>query len=184
MKNAILLPTLLIFCMATFGQQLLTTNPKFKTCKVPALKYQEIQKSEYPKQIKQTPPLKSEDFVTIINLGTGSNAFEYLFKGSFLWADDNLKTITHFHRYEGSTSENLSGYGYEISMDEGLTWTDQVFCISGQPYAPRYLHHGIYNPVGNSDPNEAYITFFGASPDQSNSPDSWGGYFFGRGKRD
>ena len=55
MKNAIILTTLLIFGMATFGQQRITPNPKFKTCKAPVLNHQEIQKPEYPQQIKQTP---------------------------------------------------------------------------------------------------------------------------------
>jgi len=189
MKKQILLPVFFVICVIACGQQRVTPDPKFKTEKNPVLKFPDTDhktrdiESKKPYQDKPVPPEKGgERYVSIITLGTGNNAYEYLYKGSFLWADDDLNTITHFHRVWDDLGGLQSGYGYEISFDEGLTWSDHIFCLSDQPFAPRYPNHGIYNPIGNTDPNEAYVTFFAADLDQSNSPDSWGGYTYGRAK--
>ncbi len=47
--------------------------------------------------------------------------------------------------------------------------------------AARYPNHGIFNPIGNTDPNEAHVHFFAATLDASNSGEAsgWGGYGYG-----
>jgi hypothetical protein len=186
MKKASLFAVAMFVFMAVFSQQQITPNPKFKTVKAPAfdlLETRVVRNADYQKQVKPAPPEKSIDFVNIINIGTTNNAYGNAgHKQSVLWADDNLKAITHFHQLGGYLQGNPNNYGYDISTDGGVNWSNQNFCISGLPHGLRYPHHGIFNPPGNTDPNEAYIVFFGPCLDQSNSIESWGGYYYGRMK--
>lgn len=134
------------------------------------------------------------NFVTVINIGTSVNAYSYGYAGgqkSILYANNDINTITHFHRMGGTLDPG--GYsgdlGIDISTDGGMTWSNmnEIYTsnISGGTYntdAGRYPNHGIYNPAGNTDPNNAYVTFFAPTLDGTNSADSWGGYAFGRAK--
>ncbi len=143
----------------------------------------------------ELPPqtYKGTDFVTIISIGTSANAYGYGYGGgqkTIVWADQDLNAVSNFHRMGGALDPG--GYsgdlGYDISVDGGTTWTNMVeLYISvdnqgGQWYADagRYPNHGIYNPPGNTDPNEAYLTFFAPVLDHTN--DIWGGYCYGRSK--
>ena len=136
---------------------------------------------------------KSTDVVSIIPIGTSVNGYSYGYGGgqkSILAANNDLNTITHVHRMGGTLDPG--GYsgdlGYDISTDGGITWTSMVeFYIAtnnaGGSYftdAARYPNHGILNPVGNTDPNYAYVCYFAPTLDGSNSSDSWGGYAWGR----
>jgi len=133
------------------------------------------------------------NFVTIVSIGTSANAYSNGYAGgqkSLLWADDNLNTLTYFHRMGGDLDPggNSGDLGYDISTDGGMSWTNMVECylsnISGGSYntdAGRYPNHGIYNPEGNTDPNNAYVTYFVPTLDASNG-DSWGGWAYGRAR--
>ena len=60
-----------------------------------------------------------------------------------------------------------------------------IFNISGGEYntdAGRYPNHGIWNPEGNTDPDNAYLTYFAPTIDGTNGADSWGGHAFGRAR--
>lgn len=134
------------------------------------------------------------NFVTIVNIGTSANAYGYGYGGgqkSIVWADNDLNTITHFHRQGGTLDPG--GYSgdlsYDISTDGGMTWTNMVECylstISGGQYnidAGRYPNHGIYNPPGNTDPANAYVTFFAPTLDGTNGSGGWGGWAYGRAR--
>lgn len=166
MKIAILLPTLLLFCMATFGQQNPIPNPKFKTVYAPEHQIQEnllqSHPTHYSKSLKPTPPEKGANAVNIINIGTSATAYGCILNGSYLWADNNLKTVTNFHRFGGALQGSNNSYGYDISTDAGLTWANQIMCFSNsQIYPIRHVQHGIFNPTSNVDPNEAYVSYFG-----------------------
>jgi hypothetical protein len=136
---------------------------------------------------------KNTDFVSIVNIGTGANVYSYINGGrSMVAVNNDLNTVTNFHRMGGVLDPG--GYsgdlGYDVSTDGGMTWTNQVECYvavnnAGGTYytdAARYPNHGIFNPMGNTDPNEAYVTYFCPNLDGSNSPDSWGGYSYGRAR--
>jgi hypothetical protein len=144
-------------------------------------------------KIQKPAVYKSTDAVSIISLGTSVNGFSYGYGGgqkSILAANTDINTVTHLHRMGGTLDPG--GYsgdlGYDISTDGGLTWTLMVECYTatnnagGSYYtdAARYPNHGILNPAGNTDPNNAYVTFFAPTLDGSNSSDSWGGYGWGR----
>ena len=138
---------------------------------------------------------KNTDFVSIISIGTSANAYGYGYAGgqkSLVNTNNDLNMVTNFHRMGGA--QDPGGYsgdlGYDISLDGGMTWTNmnEVYVAinnAGGTYytdAARYPNHGVYNPVGNTDPNNAYLTYFAPNLDQSNSGDSWGGYSYGRAK--
>jgi hypothetical protein len=131
-------------------------------------------------------------FVTIIDIGTSANAYGYGYGGgqkSILAYNSEINTVTHFHRMGGDLDPG--GYsgdlGYDVSTDGGMNFTNMVECYvatengGGQYFtdAARYPNHGIYNPMGNTDPANAYVSFFVPTLDGSNSPDSWGGYGYG-----
>lgn len=146
-------------------------------------------------QIKPRSSFKGTDVVSIISIGTSANAFGYGYAGgqkNLVNYDSQLNTVTNFHRMGGELDPG--GYsgdlGYDISTDGGLTWTSMIECYvatnnaGGQYFtdAARYPNHGLYNPEGNSDPNEAYVTFFAPNLDESNEPGGFGGYSYGRAK--
>ncbi|NCA84194.1 MAG: T9SS type A sorting domain-containing protein [Clostridia bacterium] len=135
---------------------------------------------------------KSTDAVSVVSIGTSANAYGYGYSGgqkNLLAVDPILNTVSNFHRMGGVLDPG--GYsgdlGYDISTDGGTTWTNMVECyvatvnLGGEYYADaaRYPNHGIYNPIGNTDPDNAWITFFAANIDKSNDPAGWGGYSYG-----
>ena len=136
-------------------------------------------KSELP-----THTYKNADFVTVVNIGTSANAYGYGYAGgqkSLVNTNNDLNMVTNFHRMGGVLDPG--GYsgdlGYDISLDGGMTWTNmnEVYVTvnnQGGTYytdAARYPNHGVYNPVGNTDPNNAYLTYFAPNLDQSNAAD-------------
>jgi hypothetical protein len=144
-----------------------------------------------------TPPAANSssrdvNFVTVISIGTSVNAYSYGYGGgqkSILYANNDINTVSHLHRMGGALDPG--GYsgdlGVDVSTDGGLTWSNMneiyTSTVSGGTYntdAARYPNHGIYNPAGNTDPDNAYITFFAPTLDGSNAADSWGGYGYGR----
>jgi len=138
------------------------------------------------------PPTKNTDIVSIINIGTSANAYSYGYGGgqkSIVWAVPELNMVTNFHRMGGELDPG--GYsgdmGYDVSVDGGLTWTNMIEIYvaennaGGEYYtdAARYPNHGVWNPEGNTDVNNAWMSYYAANLDGSNSTDSWGGYSFG-----
>ena len=135
--------------------------------------------------------LKGTDIVTIIPIGNAANAYGYGYNNgsaTFVWADQNINSVTNMHRQLATPPPFYSGnLCYDISTDGGLTWTNDIQVyesnISGGQYnvdAARYPQGAIYNPPGNTDPNNAYFAYFAANLDGSNGG-SWGGYSYGVG---
>jgi hypothetical protein len=132
------------------------------------------------------------DVVSIIDIGSSANAYGYGYAGgqkSLLSVNQDLNMVTNFHRMGGDLDPG--GYsgdlGYDVSIDGGLTFNTMIeiyVCTEnagGQYFldAARYPNHGVYNPAGNTDPNNAILAFFAPNLDGSNSSDSWGGYSYG-----
>jgi len=200
MKKSLLLLVAVVFGITAIAQNY-SLKPNLKTEQAitaekvafePANAYNlgQASKSEVPNHT-----YKNTDFVTIVNIGTSANAYGYGYGGgqkSLVNANNDLNIVTNIHRMGGALDPG--GYsgdlGYDISLDGGMTWTNMneiyvaVNNAGGEYYtdAIRYPNHGVYNPIGNTDPNEAYVTYFGPNLDQTNSPDSWGGYSYGRAK--
>ncbi len=123
----------------------------------------------------------NRDIVSIIPIGGAANAYG-LYNGgrTALWADNNLNTVAFIHRMLIPPG---GGYlAYDLSTDGGMTFTNNI-----QVYDPnlgganaRYPQGVIYNPTGNTNPDNAYYSYFAPSLDGSNAgPGSWGGYVTG-----
>jgi hypothetical protein len=195
---------LLFFMTMVFGFAVIAQNAAVKSG-IPFEKINRTDKVSYAPQqngaagqeyqIQRPAVYKSTDAVSIISIGTSANAYSYGYAGgqkSILAANNDINTVSHFHRMGGTLDPG--GYsgdlGYDISTDGGMTWTNMVECYTatnnagGEYYtdAARYPNHGIYNPMGNTDPNEAFVTFFAPTLDGTNGANSWGGYGWGRAK--
>jgi hypothetical protein len=139
---------------------------------------------------KFLPPsgFKNTDIVNPVAIGQSGNAFGFAYmRTSFLWAVNDINSVSFIHRMD-----NPPGTGYlacDISKDGGQTWTNNI-----QVYDPtlagaangRYPQGLLYNPVGNTDPDEAYFSYFAPTLDASNpsSDGTWGGYCWGTKKLD
>lgn len=146
----------------------------------------------HQEELPMVPADRNTNIVTVLDIGTSANAYSYGYGGgqkSIVWADPNLNLVTNFHRMGGAL--DVGGYsgdlGYDVSTDGGQNWTNQIEIYiaennAGGTYftdAARYPNHGVYNPAGNTDLNNAWLTFFAPNLDGSNAADSWGGYSYG-----
>jgi len=143
-------------------------------------------------QAKTPDAYKNTDVVSVIDIGTSANGYGYSYAGgqkNLVAVNNDLNVVTNFHRMggDGDPGGYSGDLGYDVSVDGGSTFTSMVECYvatenAGGTYyldAARYPNHGIYNPIGNTDPNEAYLTFFAPNIDLSNDPAGWGGYSYG-----
>ncbi len=124
------------------------------------------------------PSVKGTADITIVNLGGASNAYG-LYNGgrTAIWADPNINSVAFFHRMLIPPG---SGYiAHDLSLDGGNIWT-----VNNQFYNPtvapganaRYPQGVLVNPVGNTDPNNAYAVNVNPILDGSNgTAGSWGG---------
>ncbi len=127
--------------------------------------------------------------LTFVNIGSSGNAYGfYSDPRTYLWADDHINSVTFAHRMVADPpgSYGNSRTAYDVSWEGGMdgTWTNDIQVYEptgpGSQYpddAGRYPQGAILNPQGNTDPNEAYYTYFNAL--LSNTNDAWGGYGYG-----
>jgi hypothetical protein len=99
--------------------------------------------------------------------GTSSNGLTNLTNYTkSIAVDKDLNTIVFIHRNDvtfGGTSSDLK---YAISSDAGLTWGQGLGILNptSNPLA-RYPQVAIYNPPGNTLPNNAYLSYMAATID-------------------
>nr|NQU92969.1 T9SS type A sorting domain-containing protein [Bacteroidota bacterium] len=187
---------LLIFSIPAFSQSYAYPKKEYKTEKALHMNFRNS-KVKIPASYNSckhniklpTPnPPEGADFVNIISIGTSGNAYGYGYGGSkpvALWANPELNTITHLHRMGGNLNPNgfTGNLGYDISRDGGLTWnlmipiytvpedTSGVYFLNGA----RQPSHAIYNPVGNINPDDAYVSFTSGIAGEEDA------YLYGRG---
>ncbi len=144
-----------------------------------------------------TNPPAMINAANVIPIGLGPNAFGTGFGArTNVWADKNLNAIVFVHRgalTSGGGQDPNSGFlRYDVSKDGGLTWASD----EGALYSPvadpgnntsaavaRYPQGAILNSTGNTVADNAYVTYFAPSRDNSN-PDAantgdWGGIVYG-----
>ena len=186
-----LLLTVLAFAIGfvSFSQ----TKHVVRSTKAPNL---ELSLEKAPQQSARTimasekPAPKTETIngvtATFISIGQAGNAYGfYINPRTYLWADQNINSVVFTHRMTGGTEvEGNSRVAYDVSTDGGATWetNTQVYTPLGPgPQYPeaagRYPQGGILNPEGNTDPNNAYYTYFITTIINTN--DIWGGYAYG-----
>jgi hypothetical protein len=134
------------------------------------------------------PIKKGTSAVASTGIGKASNAYSTTGVRTYLWVDPSINTIAFTHRndvnsFPGTTSGHLR---YDVSTDGGQTWAvDQGPVYSptgsnGQLNAPaRYPQGVIFNPLGNTVADSAYLAFFAPSLNGTNSTGSWGGQVVG-----
>lgn len=134
---------------------------------------------------KGTPqPTRAIDAVEI---GSASNALTTLQgENNVVWANDSLNTVVFIHRNDASQfGLTSSQYRYAISTDRGAN-----FLLNQGPLNPtanndipgtnaRYPQCVIYNPSGNTDPNNAWLSYTGAWHNGSTGADTWEGLAYG-----
>lgn len=124
---------------------------------------------------------RSTNDITVVNIGGAANAYG-LYNGgrTALWADPNLNSVAFFHRMLAAPDGPGSGYiAHDLSTDGGATWSvnNQIYDPTVAPGAnARYPQGVLVNPVGNTDPNNAYAVNVQPILDGSNgTAASWGG---------
>jgi hypothetical protein len=201
MKKLVLISLILGIGLCAHSQKTYKMRPGVKVAKIESLQPQmkslelnnlaSVPKPEYTSR----PAVKAEgrDIVTIVDIGSAANIFTYGYSNgtaTYVWYNKDLNAITNMHRMGGPVGPagQYSGdLAYDISLDGGMTWTNQVKIytsnISGGTYnldAARYPQGAIYNPQGNTDPANAYVAYFAATMDGSNGG-QWGSYGYGVG---
>ena len=180
-------------CFLSVSAQQNIDRSKFVSIKVPASNFNDnlttsgtVNPELNPSKII-SPPTGTRDinYVNPFMIGQSGNAYGFVFmRTTYLWADNNINSITFIHRMLLTPG---TGYlAYDISKDGGVSWTNDV-----QAYNPtlpdgfdgRYPQGAIYNPPGNTDPDNAYFHYFAPTLDGSNTggtpPTNWGGYAYG-----
>jgi len=205
MKKILLFGIALILGLAVIAQGHLVKG-KFTTIKVSdknAISIDPVPNMQASAVVTPLPnQTKSAGIVSVLTLGTSTNGLGWGYGGGqrrHLWADNDLKAVSLTHRMgPAATPPSFSGYlAADHATNYGATLADwsinyQVHAatlnLTGSYYldAARYPQGGIYNPAGNTDPNNAYFVYFAASFADINNVGStaptWGGYVYGTGK--
>jgi hypothetical protein len=201
MKRSTLLVILLCLAVVAFAQRTYQGKPVAAKANLHLIKGYTQPGPVYAMHPQSTPPVQppmapadAPDPVTFVAIGSSANAFGYGYNNgaaTFTWYDKATNTVTNTHRMGGPVgpSGQYSGdLAYDVSFDGGMNWTNQVKVytsnISGGDYnldAARYPQGAVYNPMGNTDPANAYLAYFAANLDGTNGG-QWGGYSYGVGR--
>ena len=191
MKKLLLFVAFIAFGLFAFSQGNPPVQPGVKVAKVPdirqaakvadvAVKAPSIVSAKTNRTVDFTN-YKGTDIVTVVPIGNAANAYGYGYNNgaaTFVWADQNLNTVQNLHRM--TVPPHSGNLAVDLSFDGGITWevNREVYNVEFEEYRARYPQGIIYNPEGNTDPNNAYVGFFAASLDGSNGG-SWGSYTIG-----
>ncbi|MCB9235633.1 MAG: PKD domain-containing protein [Bacteroidia bacterium] len=103
------------------------------------------------------------------NLGSASNMFTIIqTEANPIAVNNDINTMIFVHRNNAGTFGGHSGqFRYDITTNGGTSWTlDQgplnPASVNGTN-AGRYPNIAIYNPSGNQNPSNAYLTYLGAT---------------------
>ncbi len=189
MKKVLLLTVLLGFGMVSFAQQ------KQKVANIGTTEYITYQSSSNPYNSDLLSNNASSAAAPATPLSGAPNAYTCGFgPKTYVWTEPDLNTIIFSHRANNSATADLTvgALRYDFSTDGGATWTlaqgpvwnpadagTDIFTVPGQA---RYPQAVLYNPTGNTDPNNAYFTFY--APTLNGYNDSWGGHLHGVQKLD
>jgi PKD repeat protein len=102
-------------------------------------------------------------------MGSSSNPFSIALNNARpLAVNNDLNTLVFLHRNNASLFGGHSGQlRYDLSTNNGFSWTSNLgpvnpLSVNGTNGA-RYPNAAIYNPPGNTDPNNAYLAYYGAT---------------------
>lgn len=121
--------------------------------------------------------------INIRPVGSASNAYTNINRATApITVNKDLNTVVFVHRNNIATFGGNSGsFRYDVSQDGGNTWSSEIGPINPQLTWPgRYPQASIYNPVGNTNPQNAYLAYLGATFDGT----YWNGTVSGSRKLD
>jgi PKD repeat protein len=114
-------------------------------------------------------PMQNGGCVTTDAVGSASNVFTHILtEANPVAADNDLNTILYVHRNNAGVFGGHSGQlRYDISTNGGSSWTNNLgvlnpLSVNGTNGA-RYPNAAIYNPIGNSNPNNAYLGYYAST---------------------
>lgn len=120
--------------------------------------------------IKKDATSGMRDVVSYISIGTAYNLYTILLsEQSQVSYDPDINSISFVHRQNSGTTGGSGGLSYDLSTDGGVSWvTNNILTpaynsgtelpdVSGA----RYPSAALWNPEGNTDPNNAYIVAHG-----------------------
>lgn len=114
-----------------------------------------------------------------ISLGTSANMLTKAKNNSnVVAADKDLNTIIFIRRNDPGTSGGSSGHlSYDISTNAGASWTNNQGPVNPTlTKQARYPNVAIYNPAGNTNPNNAYLNYLAPT---INTSGAWSGLVSG-----
>lgn len=188
MKNLLLIA--LICCFAgAYGQQI--DKSKYKKSGVApkegisVIEYQNSKQDLNYEEPEFNVPVTTQNAgaVSTIEIGQAGNTWGFAYnRTTYLWVSNAINSVSFVHRMEA-----LPGTGFlafDFSKDGGQTWSlnNQVYDPELQDaYNARYPQGVLYNPAGNTDPENAFVHYFAPTLDGSNTAGSlnWGGYTWG-----
>ena len=197
MKKMLLFSSIMCFTLAAFAQSQMKAHPVREN-----MRSSEMLKTDNNMSVisnYKTPSMSTADMqnytgrssqgreLSFIKLGSAGNAYStYYYGRTYLWADNNINSVVFIHRMRSTPG---SGYiAYDLSTDAGQTWDTAIQVYNPSLFAPygnaRYPQVGIFNPPGNTDPANAYLTYFVPVLDNSNYCGTdpaplWGGLGYG-----
>ena len=108
----------------------------------------------------------SQNCATINTIGSSANSYTNLIeRTNSIAVDKDLNTIVFIHRNNSSNFDGNSGeLRYDLSTDGGNIWNTDLGILNPSagilnPPA-RYPQVCIHNPTGNTNPNNAFLTYF------------------------
>lgn len=142
-----------------------------------------------PVKMRNKGTVPTTQAVTVYDIGNSGNAFGTGFGAkTALFAHPVINTVSMIYRAAPAvTGDGNSGFlRYGISTDGGTTWQTNL----GPVYSPdganidngapaRYPQSIIYNPVGNTTPNNASIAYFAPTLYGVGIGGSWGAHAHG-----
>ncbi len=144
--------------------------------------------SVIPEKRKTFSEKVGERSINYIPLGQAGNTYSTALNSrTYLWANSDLNSVVFTHRMTGGGEYTNSRISYDVSIDGGLYFetNQQVYNpMCGNPgsydyYPARYPQGGIINPVGNTNPDNAYFTYLGSITGGYVGNGHWGAYSYG-----
>ena len=98
--------------------------------------------------------------------GTATNGLTNLDNATkSITVDKDLNTVVFIHRNNTGIFGGSSGeLRYDISTNGGNSWTNELGILNPLLTSPaRYPQVAIYNPIGNTNPNNAFLAYMAAT---------------------
>ena len=130
---------------------------------------------------------KSLSNVTAVQIGTAANILTvYQGENNLVAANDGFSTVVFIHRNNPSLFPLTSSqYRYDISVDEGSTFTTEIGPLNPSADGQvggingRYPQTVLHNPVGNTVRDSMYGAYFGYYHNGASTADTWEGTITG-----